>query len=144
MDNNQFKKLAVVSSTQPSASSPKSKNTEMILRCQLRLFAAYRTDQYADPDGYVASLGMVLEQYPEDVVDFITNPRTGIQRTSKFPPTISEIVQACDARVADLKKQERYRNWGRSEVPALEQPRESRPTYEELKAKYGENWGIEQ
>jgi hypothetical protein len=40
---------------------------------------------------------------------------------------------------------ERYANWGKNnEQPALlEAPRETRPTYAEMKAKYGENWGIE-
>jgi hypothetical protein len=66
------------------------------LRCQMALFSAYRIDQFADPDGFKTSLGAVLEQYPDEVITFVCDPRTGIQRRSKFPPTISEIVQACD------------------------------------------------
>jgi len=84
---------------------------------------------------------MVFEQYPDHVVDYVTNPRTGIQRTSKFPPTISEIVAACDARVADIKRKERFQNWGNNE-PLIEGPKQEKPTLEELKEKYGPNWGI--
>jgi len=40
------------------------------------------------------SLGAVLEQFPDEVVVFITDPRTGIQRRSKWPPTISEVIEA--------------------------------------------------
>jgi len=85
---------------------------------------------------------MVLEQYPNDVIVYITDPRTGVQRHSKWPPTISEIVEACDARIAELKRNERYRNWGKNDALLLDGPRENRPTLEEMKAKYGENWGL--
>lgn len=115
----------------------------MILRCQRVLFSAYRTDQYADPDGFLTSLGAVLEQYPNEVVIYVTDPRTGVQRGSKFPPTISEIVEACDGRVADLHRQDRFRNWGKKDdLDLLEAPREARLSLEELKAKYGPNWGM--
>lgn len=40
------------------------------------------------------SLGAVLEQFPDEVVVYITDPRTGIQRRSKWPPTISEVIEA--------------------------------------------------
>jgi hypothetical protein len=117
----------------------------LILRCQRILFSAYRSDQYADPDGFLASLGAVLEQYPNDVIIYITDPRTGVQRGKIFPPTIAEIVAACDARIADLARQERFRNWGKPDPEQLliEEQRKSRPTREELQAKYGENWGLE-
>jgi len=83
----------------------------------------------------------VLEQYPNDVIVYVTDPRTGIQRRCKWPPTISEIVEECDSRVAHLATMERYKNWG-SGNKLLEPPRENRPTLEEMKAKYGDNWGL--
>lgn len=86
---------------------------------------------------------MVLEQYPDEVIVFVTDPRTGVQRSCKWPPTIAEIVEACDLHLQDLARLKRWQNWGKpDEVPLLEQPREERPTLEELKAKYGENWGL--
>lgn len=114
------------------------------MRCQRVLFSAYRTDQYADPDGFLTSLGAVLEQYPNEVIVYVTDPRTGIQRGQKFPPTIAEIVAACDGRVSDLRRQDRFRNWGKpdEETPLLDGPREKRMTLEEMKARYGENWGM--
>lgn len=111
----------------------------LILRCQRVLFSAYRTDQYPDPDGYMTSLGAVLEQYPDDVICYVTDPRTGIQRRSKWPPTISEIVEALDERCSELKRAERYRDWG---VGMIEAPKEERPTREDLIAKYGKGWGL--
>lgn len=107
------------------------------------LFSAYRTDQYADPDGFLTSLGAVLEQYPNEVVIHVTDPRTGVQRGQKFPPTIAEIVEACDAKIAEINRHQRFRDWGKpDEPPALEAPRDTRLSLDELKAKYGKNWGL--
>jgi len=84
-----------------------------------------------------------LEQYPNDVIVWVTDPRTGVQRSCKWPPTIAEIVEACDQRMQDKARLTRLQTWGkRNEAPMLEAPREERPSMEELKAKYGENWGL--
>lgn len=92
----------------------------------------------------MASLGLVFSQYPDDVIIYVTDPRTGVQRGKVFPPSIAEIVGACDARLADKERMRRYMNWGRNEpTPLLEGPKnEDRPTYDDLKAKFGDNWGI--
>lgn len=44
----------------------------------------------------MASLGVVLEEFPDEVIVYVTDPRTGIQRRSKWPPTISEVLTACE------------------------------------------------
>ena len=77
----------------------------LIIRCQLAVFSAYRIDQFGDPDGFKTQLGAVLEQYPDEVIKYVCDPRTGIQRRSKFPPTISEMVEACDSQREFLAKQ---------------------------------------
>lgn len=86
---------------------------------------------------------MVLEQYPDEVILYVTDPRTGVQRGCKWPPTISEIVDACDKQMQDKARTKRLQNWGKNEPPLLEAPAEDRPTYDELKAKYGENFGLD-
>ena len=112
------------------------------MQCQRMLFSAYRADQYADPDGFVVSLGMVLEQYSDGVILYVTDPRTGIQRRSTWPPSIAEVVRACDDRHAELLRIERYKNWGRNNDHKLEAPKVTKPSYEELIAKYGLNFGL--
>lgn len=57
----------------------------------------------------MVSLGAVLEQFPDEVVTYITDPRTGIQRRSKWPPTISEVVEACEQHQEHLAKQRKPR-----------------------------------
>jgi hypothetical protein len=75
------------------------------------LFSAYRRADYADPVGFVAQLGAILEGYPEDVIVYVTSPQTGLQRRLTFPPSIPEVVKACDERVAELHRQRQAEDW---------------------------------
>ncbi len=68
------------------------------------LFSAYRRDDFADPEGFLAQLGTILSEFPEEVVTYITSPQTGIQRRSKWPPTISEVLEACQQHSDFLRK----------------------------------------
>ena len=79
----------------------------LILRCLLALFVSYRIDQYGDPEGFKVNVGAVLEGYSDEVVKYVCDPRTGIQRRCTFPPTISEIVDACEDHVAFLERARR-------------------------------------
>lgn len=58
------------------------------------LFSSYRLDQYADPDGFAAQAALVMSEYTAEVVVYVTDPRTGIQARLKWPPAISELVDA--------------------------------------------------
>lgn len=143
---------ALVASSEPStrtSSGPEQrlhalKRKDHILSCQRRLFDSYRADQFPNPQAFKDNLGLVLSQYPDDVIDLVTDPRTGLQRKHTWPPAIAEIVAACDAAMADRQRDLRYKNWGKADaaMQALEAPREDRLTLDELKAKYGENWGL--
>ena len=42
-------------------------------------------------------LGTILERYSDTVVERVTSPVTGIQARCSFPPSIAEVVEACDA-----------------------------------------------
>lgn len=113
------------------------------MRCTRIIFSGYRKDQFSDPEGYSDSLEMVLGQYPDDVILAITDPRTGVQSRCKWPPTIAEIIEAANGQMQDRARRIRLENWGKPKEPkAIESPRETRPTYGELKVKYGDNWGL--
>jgi hypothetical protein len=106
------------------------------------LFSAYRLDQYTDPDGFKLNIGLVLEQYPIETIKFVTDPRTGVQRRHEWPPSVKNVVDACDSHMGQAAMQHRFRNWGKGNDLMLEGPRETRLTREELKAKYGDDWGL--
>jgi hypothetical protein len=63
------------------------------------VFGAYRHDDFADPELFIAQLGMILERYSDAIITEATSPLTGLQRACKFPPSINEAVQFCDELV---------------------------------------------
>lgn len=93
------------------------------MRCQLALFSAYRIDQYADPEGFKVSLGAILEGFSDDVIRYVCDPRTGLQRRMKWPPTISEVVEACEEHQAYLQKVRAQRPVGRQLSKPYEKPK---------------------
>lgn len=64
-----------------------------------RLFGAYRRDQFADPDGYIAQAAIVFAGYDDETLVAATDPRNrdAIQRTHKWPPSLAEMGEALDA-----------------------------------------------
>lgn len=95
-------KINPASLQSPSAGRNTSK--AIISRGIQALFSAYRRDDFADPEGFVAQLGTILTEFPDEVVNYITSPNTGLQRRSKWPPTISEVLTACEEHQAFLIK----------------------------------------
>lgn len=91
-------------------SAPKLSGTAITQRIEM-LLSAYRRDDYADPEKFVAQLGVVLSGYDADVVEYVTDPRTGIQRTNKWPPSIQEVVEACDKRIAAKVREAEIDAW---------------------------------
>lgn len=72
------------------------------------IFSAYRRDDFADPDSFVLQLAMVLEAYPDAIVGDVCSPRTGVQRHAKFPPSIAEVVTACEGESERRAKIAKY------------------------------------
>lgn len=56
----------------------------------------------------MAQLGVVLEGYRDAVIIAVTDPRTGLQRRLKFPPTIAEVVEACETESVAMDTRARY------------------------------------
>lgn len=107
---------------------------------QARLvYSAYRRDDFADPDGYLLQLVSVLEDYSEEIILAVTSPKTGIQRTAKWPPSISEMIEACENEIVRQKfapppglTENQLRDWKGGWRPGL-------PTSEELERRRMEN-----
>lgn len=109
-------------SSEPSNGSSKAFRAKMITRQVMCLFSAYRRDDFADPEGFVVQLGAILERYPDSVIGYVTSPHTGLQRRLKFPPSIAEVVEACDAEEASQKRIEALRKVRPVERKALPKP----------------------
>lgn len=70
-----------------------------IKNCAQLILGSYRRDDFADPSSYAVQLGMILERYDDSVIEAVTSPTTGIQRTCKFPPSIAEFVEFIDEHI---------------------------------------------
>jgi hypothetical protein len=111
------------------------------------LFACYRKDEAHDPEMYCAAVAAVLSIYPQWIVILATDPRTGLASTMKFLPTPAEVKEFCDNEAEkvehDRLRDERIRQqFTERELFELEQAdKANRPTYDELKDKYGDGKG---
>lgn len=77
------------------------------------LIGCYRKDDATDFEVYSAALVAMLSEYPEAVVRYITDPRTGLPSTQKWLPTIFEVRHACEEqleRIADRRKASEHSN----------------------------------
>lgn len=68
------------------------------------LFGCYRRGDANDPDTYCAAVAAVLIGFPRDVVQYVTDPRTGIPGTEQWLPSVAEVKQACIQRQAYLAR----------------------------------------
>jgi hypothetical protein len=133
-------------STNPSTEKLRNSKQLLILKCLAVLFGSYRVDQFSDTKMFQESASRVLAQYPNDIIKYVTDPLTGLQRKHKFVPSIAEIIEACDERFREISRVNYYQNWGKADadaIRALNAPREDRLSLDELKAKYPPNWGID-
>lgn len=65
------------------------------------------------------SLGAIFEGFADEVIVYVSDPRTGIQRRSKWPPTISEVVEACEDHREHLERMKRPKLVPVPRLPAL-------------------------
>ena len=73
------------------------------------VLSAYRRDDYSDPDSFVMQVALNLERFPAAVIEYVTDPLTGIQSRCKWPPSVAEMVEACRAAVARCPRARRPR-----------------------------------
>jgi len=111
------------------------------------LLGCYRTGDANDPETYVAAITAVLAHYPEDIITRVTHPVTGLPSKVGWLPTVKEVHDACDEAAAPaFRQQQRAKQIAETlaEREAIEAQRgQVRPSLEQLKEKYGPNWGLD-
>ena len=140
MDHLNFDHLDNKASETPSPKpSPKSDPNWVVGRVDL-LMSSYRMNDYQNPKGFLLTLCSILEEYPPEIVEYVTNPKTGLQRRCKWPPTPAEIVEACAAEISWRTKIAQNSNL--LPVPKLPPPKFSaEDNYEAMFKKYGRPTG---
>lgn len=68
------------------------------------LFGCYRRGDANDPDTYCAAVAATLGRFRTAVVEYVTDPRTGIPGSCQWLPSVAEVKDACVARQAYLDK----------------------------------------
>lgn len=119
---------------------PKRDRAWVLARVEL-LMSSYRKTDYHNPEGFITTLVAILEQYDPAIVEYVTDPLTGIQRRAKWPPTPAEIVEACAAEISFRTKLAQNSSW--KAVPRLPRPKFSiADSFEEMTKKHGRPHGV--
>jgi hypothetical protein len=85
------------------------------------------------------ALAVVLERYPEGVVNHVTDPRTGIAGESKWLPTIADVRHACETAMKPIRDEEARaarRVESEATLQTADNDRSKRKTFAELAAMY--------
>ena len=59
------------------------------------LFGCYRKGEANDPEAYTAAITAILSEYTAEVIQHVTDPRTGLARKTNWLPTVAEVDAAC-------------------------------------------------
>lgn len=107
------------------------------------LFGCYRTGGAAEPEIFVAGVAAVLSDYPAEVVQAVVDPRNGLPSRTQWLPTIAEVKTACEAAMAPIRRAAQRERIAAESARLLAAPEKPRPTIEELRERFGADWGIE-
>lgn len=156
------KALATVQVTLPNRRDPQSVRAALSDRLLLseaigivsQMLRGYANGGQQASDSYIGALAEVLCTYPRCVAARAGDLVHGVPRETKFLPTPADVIAWCERESAELRgvvaRDDHFRNIQAGMIERERQEkqiaadREKRPTYDELKARHGENWGIGQ
>lgn len=105
----------------------------------------FRTGGANSPETFVTAIAATLARYPDEVVYAVTDPLSGIPANFTFMPTIKDVHDACEVAMRPIRnaqEHERLVAQQFAERRREDEAKANRPTLEELKAKYGKDWGL--
>jgi len=102
------------------------------------LLGQYAKARPHEPEIYTASLAAILSEYPREVIDYVTDPRTGLASTLKWIPEPAEVREVCEAHMAPVRRQQQREAIERKNKQSLEAPvdRSRRKSYAEIQADF--------
>jgi hypothetical protein len=60
------------------------------------MFGCYRKGEANDPETYTMAIAATLAEYPSEVMQHVTDPRTGLPAKCKWLPSVAEVREACE------------------------------------------------
>jgi hypothetical protein len=126
-DSDNFKTINSASVGQPTASltqhtkenSHSRLDQASCLTAAKAISGSYRRDEAHDPETFVAALALIFGDYPESIVQYAADPRTGV--VSKFPmglPNVGQIKEFCDGVLSRQERIARYSSLGPEAIRA--------------------------
>jgi hypothetical protein len=138
-----FKPLTISAESLPASMARQEKLTGYAAARAKLLLGCYRTGEANDPETYVAAVTAVLARYPEQVITDVTHPVTGLPSKKGWLPTVKEVSDACAELAEPIARNEERLKQIKAQLEAREmEARGERPSLDELKAKYGKDWGL--
>lgn len=86
----------VGSQSKGSVLVPSQVSQELAVKRTALLFGCYRKGDANDPEIYTAAVAATLADFPAEVVEYVTDPRTGLPSKLKWLPTVAEVREACE------------------------------------------------
>ncbi len=109
------------------------------------LFGQFPHAKVDNPEVYIGAVASLLFDFPPEIVHRAVDPKRGLAVSFNYPPTLAQIKQWCETEMEPLRRAtelEARRSEARRALPPPSQPRNTRPTLEQLREKYGPNWGL--
>lgn len=105
----------------------------------------WRTGGANSPETFVTAVAATLARYPDQVIYDVTDPRSGLPIQINWMPSIKEVYDACERAYLPVKTQIEREKRIAEQIEARkrdDEARQRRPSFDELKAKYGPDWGL--
>lgn len=145
-DPKSFKRLTISVEKLPASMAQAEATASYAAERAKLLLGCYRTGDANDPATYVAAIAATLAHYPEDIITRVTHPVTGLPSRNKWLPSVNEVREACDDAIEPIvekqRRQQRVEQQLEERRKIDEDRARRRPTYDDLKARYGENFGL--
>lgn len=111
-------------------------------------FGSFRKADADDPETFTAGCLRLFTAYPPAAVRHVVDPVTGLPGRSEWLPTMKAIKEALDGWAAEEKRAREFEarlqaaEQQIADRKAWQEKQKTKPTLEEMKAKYGDNWGL--
>ncbi len=145
MASDSFQKLVV---SRQSLAGQRTMPPERLawLTTQVNLFfGSFRKADADDPETFHSGCTRLFSAYPDEVVAFVVDPVTGLSGRVEWLPPLAKVKAALDERAFQISQAVERTERERAQLDARKADAERakhKPTLEELKAKYGPNWGL--
>ena len=138
-----LQRLTQSSATLTEAAREAARITELAAQRTRLMLGCFRRGEANDPATFVAAITATLSRYPDAVILAVTDPATGMPARSDWLPTVREVRDYCEDVWEPIREQAAREKRIAEQLAARDAPEPPKPTLADLKAKYGENWGLD-